>query len=378
MGLKNLPAIAATLLAHGRTRRPRPRWSRRARPPRSRSLRARSARSPTRWPSRLRPPAIVVIGDVVTALARPHRARCGRRACRSGYAIAAAAARSARGASAPVLISCWRACRPAAGRSGSGRGGCTPAGGCPGRARSAGRTARAAGRSGRRSASICSNSSSASARRPVRRYASISQARADVEAALLPGQAVVPAVAVDDRAAAQLGLDREHGGQEARVVVGEQAGQADPQRRGVHLRRGRRRRCTRRPPRASPWSSTSSAIRSRSVDPLRAGRRRRAAQRRAAPGRRSASTSPWSRRGAAAGGGPPRCRGRARASAATRPRPCRSSTRHSSSRLEPAAQVGDGARAGRRSGRRRRAGPGGWRRCRRGPGGSRRSRAGSR
>ena len=308
-----------------------------------------------------------------TRRAAAGRLACGRRLARidSAALISTASCRaSLREAMLPPI--------QRAGRSGSGRGGCTPAGGCPGRARSAGRTARAAGRSGRRESSICSNSSSASARRPVRRYASISHAVQMWKPPSLAGQAVVPAVAVDDRAAAQVRLDRQHGGQEARVVVGQQPGQADPQRRRVHLRRRRRRPCRRRRSSCQPCSSTFSAIWSRSSRPLRAGPRRRAAR---TTLQRPVDGQPAHDLGVDVvprrAGGPPRCRGRARASAARPPRPCASS--------DPPLVVADRAaqrrrrpRAGRRPGRTRRAGPGGWRRCRPGPAGSRRSRAASR
>ena len=109
--------------------------------------------------------------------------------------------------------------------------------------------------------------------------------------------------------------------EEARVVVGQQPGQADPERRGVHVLVAVRDACT-------PGLVVPAVLQHVRADPvaqlhpLRAGPRRRAAAPRAAPGRRSSSTSPWSRRGAGAAGGPPRCRGRARASGGGPPRPC--------------------------------------------------------
>src|SRR6266508_2508188 len=53
--------------------------------------------------------------------------------------------------------------------------------------------------------------------------------RADVEAALEARDPVVEQVPVDRTAVAQVGLDLEYGRQEPRVVVGQQASQADPQ-----------------------------------------------------------------------------------------------------------------------------------------------------
>src|SRR6266542_558855 len=53
--------------------------------------------------------------------------------------------------------------------------------------------------------------------------------RADVEAAIEARDPVVEQVPVDRTAVAQVGLDLEYGRQEPRVVVGQQASQADPQ-----------------------------------------------------------------------------------------------------------------------------------------------------
>jgi len=58
---------------------------------------------------------------------------------------------------------------------------------------------------------------------------------ADVEAALGARHPIVPAIAVDHGSAAQLGLDLEHRCEKARIVVREEAREADPQGRGVDL-----------------------------------------------------------------------------------------------------------------------------------------------
>ena len=174
-------------------------------------------------------------------------------------------------------------------RSGSGRDGCRPAGGCRGRARRTGRTARGAARSGPAVSSICWNSSSASPRRAGAQVRLDQPGRADVEAALVPGQAVVPAVAVDDGAAAQLRLDlaaRSRGSAGRRPGAGPRARSRATRRRSP---RRRRRRSRRRPPRSSRARARSRGS-GRAARPSRSGGLAAQSLRPAAPGRRSAST----------------------------------------------------------------------------------------
>ena len=122
--------------------------------------------------------------------------------------------------------------------------------------------------------------------------------RADVEAALDAGQAVVVAVAEDRRARAQLRLDRRDRGEEPRVVDGEQAGQADLQHRRVQLVVAVGDGVGAAAPRPSPcrgrarrWCPAAPAHASGTARPARSDER--------TPGRRSSSTSPSSTRCAA-------------------------------------------------------------------------------
>ena len=145
--------------------------------------------------------------------------------------------------------------------------------------------------------------------------------RAQVEAALAAGQAVVAAVAVDGRALAQAQLDRLDGGGEALVVGGQQAAEADLQRGGVEVDAvvGGRERAhlglpavledVRRDAVArAPTSSAGSGLPVSAREPQRAVDREPAHHVRVHVVARRARA-------------PPRCRGRARASAARRPRP---------------------------------------------------------